>query len=81
MHFLTFTRFFIDLAHRMEPVISMAEKINQYSDVRRPTVQLTLDEHRKISHYCIDNGIKIGDVLRTAALYCLKHKINPSEDK
>jgi len=65
----------------MEPVISMAEKINQYSDVRRPTVQLTLDEHRKISHYCIDNGIKIGDFLRTAALYCLKHKINPSEDK
>jgi len=81
VHFLTFTRFFIDLAHRMEPVISMAEKINQYSDVRRPTVQLTLDEHRKISHYCIDNGIKIGDFLRTAALYCLKHKINPSEDK
>lgn len=59
----------------------MTEKKNQFSDVKRPTVQLTPEEHRKISHYCIDKGIKIGDFLKKAAIYCLKHNINPTEDK
>jgi hypothetical protein len=59
----------------------MTEKKNQFSEVKRPTVQLSQEDHRKISHYCIDNGIKIGDFLRKAALYCLKHKINPIGDK
>lgn len=59
----------------------MAEKKNQFSEVKRPTVQLSPEEHRRISHYCIDQGIKIGDFLRHAALYCMKHKINPAEDK
>ncbi len=59
----------------------MAEKKNQFSDVKRPTVQLSPEEHRRISHFCIDQGVKIGDFLRQAALYCMKHKINPAEDK
>ena len=80
MHFLTFTRFFIDQGPGPEPLIGMAEKENQYSDVRRPTVQLTPEEHRKISHYCIDHDIKIGEFLKKAGLYCLKHKIDPMEE-
>ena len=80
MHFLTFTRFFIDPELRTKLLIVMADKRNQYSEVRRPTVQLSPEEHRKISHYCIDQGIKIGDFLKKAALYCLKHKINPADE-
>ena len=57
------------------------EKKNQYADVRRPTVILSEEEHKRIAHYCIDNGIKIGDFLRKSALYCLKHGINPTEDR
>lgn len=49
--------------------------------MKRPTVQLTPEEHRNISHYCIDKNIKIGDFMRKAALYCMKHNINLPEDK
>lgn len=59
----------------------MTEKKNQYGGMKRPTVQLTPEEHRKISHYCIDKGIKIGDFLRKAGLYCMKNNINLPEDK
>ncbi len=59
----------------------MPEKRNPYEKVKRPTVQFSPEEHRRISHYCIDQGVKIGDFLRQAALYCMKHKINPAEDK
>ncbi|HNR90557.1 MAG TPA: hypothetical protein PKM65_19630 [Spirochaetota bacterium] len=58
-----------------------AEKKNQYDGVRRPTVVLSEEEHKELAHYCIDNGIKIGDFLRKSALYCLKHGINPTEDR
>jgi len=64
----------------MDLQIDMAEKKNQFSDVKRPTVQLTPDEHRKLSHYCIDHDIRIGDFLRYAALYCLKNKIDPTRE-
>jgi hypothetical protein len=59
----------------------MAEKRNPYDNVKRPTVQFSPEEHRRILHYCIDQEIKIGDFLRQAAIYCMKHKINPAEDK
>jgi hypothetical protein len=59
----------------------MEEKKNQYGGMKRPTVQLTPEEHRSISHYCIDKGIKIGDFLKRAAFYCMQHNINLPEDK
>jgi len=60
--------------------MGMPDKRNQYSEVKRPTVQLSPEEHRKIFHYCIDHDIKIGDFLKKAAMYCLKNKIDPTKD-
>ena len=51
------------------------KKYNQYSHLKRPNVTLTLDEHKKIAKYCIDNEMKIGDFLRQAALHCIDKKI------
>ncbi len=48
---------------------------NQYTHMKRPNVPMTLDEHKRIAKYCIDNEMKIGDFLRQAGLYCLDKKI------
>jgi hypothetical protein len=53
------------------------KKSNQYSDVKRPNVTLTLEEHKKIAKFCIDNEIKIGDFLRRAGVYCVTNGIVP----
>jgi hypothetical protein len=52
---------------------------NQFDGYKRPTVQLTPEEHKKIFHYCIDNEMKIGEFLKEAALYCIRNKIKPKE--
>ena len=46
---------------------------------KRPTVRLEPEEHKLVAHYCIDIDMSIGDFLRQAALYCVKHKIDPSK--
>ena len=50
-------------------------KTDKYKEVKRPTVTLAPDEHKLIAHYCIDLDINIGDFMRQAALYCVKHKV------
>lgn len=50
---------------------------SQYSNLKRPTVTLSLDEHKKIAKFCIDNDIKIGEFLRRAGIYCASKKIIP----
>ena len=54
-------------------------KNSQFDGLKRPTVVLTPEEHKTISHYCIDNNLKIGDFLKEAALYCIRKRINPKE--
>ena len=49
------------------------------SKEKRPTVRLEPEEHKLVAHYCIDIDMSIGDFLRQAALYCVKHKIDPSK--
>ena len=49
----------------------------QYSNLKRPTVTLSLDEHKKIAKFCIDNDIKIGEFLRRAGIYCATNRIIP----
>ena len=48
---------------------------NKYDGLKRPTVPLTIDEHKMIARFCIDNDMKIGDFLRKAANYCVENKI------
>ena len=50
---------------------------NQYSHVKRPNVTLSLNEHKMIAKFCIDNDIKIGDFLRRAGVYCVSNRIIP----
>lgn|GEM_PF-1642489 len=50
-------------------------KNSQYTGYRRPSVALTEEEHREIAHYCIDQGMKIGEFLKEAALYCARNEI------
>ena len=52
-------------------------KYNQYSHLKRPNVKLTIDEHKMIAKFCIDNDIKIGEFLRRAGIYCVSNKIIP----
>lgn len=49
----------------------------QYSNLKRPTVTLSLDEHKKIAKFCIENDIKIGEFLRRAGIYCATNRIIP----
>ena len=51
----------------------------EISKDKRPTVRLEPEEHKLVAHYCIDIDMSIGDFLRQAALYCVKHKIDPSK--
>ena len=55
------------------------KKYNQYSHLKRPTVTLSLDEHKKIAKFCIDNEIKIGEFLRRAGVYCVTKGVVPEE--
>jgi hypothetical protein len=48
---------------------------NKYDGLKRPTVPLTTDEHKKIARFCIDNDMKIGEFLRRAGLYCVENGI------
>jgi len=57
------------------------KKINKYSNVKRPTVTLSLAEHKKIEHFRIDLDMKIGEFMREAALYCVRNKIDPRKKK
>ncbi len=50
---------------------------NQYSDVKRPNVKLSPEEHKMIAKFCIDNDVKIGDFLRRAGVYCVTEGILP----
>ena len=56
------------------------EKEKQFAGLKRPTVVLTKEEHKRIAHFCIENDIKIGEFLKKAALYCVKKNIVPGED-
>lgn len=56
-------------------------KGKRYTDVKRPTVTLSAEEHKAIEHYRIDLGIKIGEFLRECALYCLENGIDPRKRK
>jgi len=51
------------------------KRYNQYSHLKRPNIPLTVDEHKMIARFCIDNDMKIGDFLRRAANYCVENKI------
>lgn len=50
---------------------------NQYSNVKRPNVTLSPEEHKIIAKFCIDNDVKIGDFLRRAGVYCVTEGILP----
>ena len=51
------------------------KRYNQYSHLKRPNISLSVDEHKKIARFCIDNDMKIRDFLRGAALYCVENGI------
>ncbi len=44
--------------------------------LKRPSVAFSVDEHKKVAHYCIENDITIGEFLRKSALYCARKDIS-----
>ena len=75
---LTFLRLF--LLFDMTLFSSLDNRMNKETPKdKRPTVRLEPEEHKLVAHYCIDIDMSIGDFLRQAALYCVKHKIDPSK--
>lgn len=50
---------------------------NQYTEVKRPNVTLSPEEHKLIAKFCIDNEMKIGDFLRRAGIHCVTKGIIP----
>ena len=51
------------------------ESEKRYKDVKRPTITLTIEEHKAIEHFRIDLDMKIGEFIREAALYCVRNNI------
>ena len=77
-HVLTFLRYF--LLFDMTPHFCFSYRMTKdTSKDKRPTVRREPEEHKLVAHYCIDIDMSIGDFLRQAALYCVKHKIDPSK--
>lgn len=55
----------------------MDKNDKKYMGLKRPTVTLTKEEHKKIAIYCLENDLKIGDFLKQAGLYCVDKNIIP----
>ncbi len=71
----------IDYQGQIYSCIIMKDEQDKYQGLRRPTVTFTEEEHKRIAHYCIDHGMKIGDFIRRAALHCLDNDIIPDKEK
>ena len=59
-----------------EMVIKGELKMYEKGDlVKRPTVAFTLDEHKALKLYCVQNDISIQDYIRKSVLHCLSNEV------
>ena len=83
-HVFTFIRiiafmFLIDKLAKRMVTLFMEKKKNQFEGLKRPTVVLTLEEHKAIAHFCIDHDITISEFLKRAGLYFVEKGKVPEE--
>lgn len=57
-----------------------AKPMDRYGGKLRPFVLLTPEEDKAVAHQAIDMELTKSECLRRAALYCLKHEIDLSQE-